>query len=160
MALPDLAYRLIGWFSTTRFDRFLHPLAYRLAGGRGATGHALAAQMILLTTTGRRSGHDRPVVLFGFRRGGGWAVVASRGGTRRLPSWYRNLAVDRSVRLQVGGISTPALARDLEGDEYESAFAQAAAAYPGYRLYRRESPIQIPIVLLEPAAAAASEPHG
>jgi F420H(2)-dependent quinone reductase len=150
VALPDLAYRLIGRFSVTRFDRILHPILYRLAGGRGVTGRVLGADMLLLTTIGRRSGHERTVALFGFRRGSGWVVIASRGGTRVLPAWYRNLAANRSVRVQVGGVSRAAVARDLEVDEYESAFEQAAAVYPGYRLYRRESPIHIPIVLLEP----------
>src|SRR5262245_41587468 len=108
MALPDLAYRLIGWFSVTRFDRVLHPLLYRFVAGRGVTGRVLGADMLLLTTTGRRSGASRTVALFGFRRGSGWVVIASRGGTRRLPAWYRNLAADRSVRIQVGGVSSAA----------------------------------------------------
>ena len=38
MALPNVAYGLIGWFSTTRLDRALHPLLYRLTGGRDITG--------------------------------------------------------------------------------------------------------------------------
>jgi deazaflavin-dependent oxidoreductase (nitroreductase family) len=151
VALPDLAYRLIGWFSTTRFDRALHPLLYRLARGRGVTGRVLGSEMLLLTTTGRRTGRSRTVALFAFRREGGWVVIASRGGSKVLPAWYRNLDAERAASVQVGGRTHAVRARDLDGEDYEVAFEHAAAAYPGYRLYRRESPIHIPIVLLEPA---------
>jgi deazaflavin-dependent oxidoreductase (nitroreductase family) len=150
VALPDVAYRVIGWFSTTRFDRLLHPLLYRLARGRGPLGHALGSEMILVTMVGRRSGQQRTVALFGFRRDGGWLVVGSRGGSRRLPAWYRNLAADPAAVVQSGGRSVPIRARELGGEQYEAAFEQAAAAYPGYRVYRRRSPIHIPILLLEP----------
>jgi hypothetical protein len=46
MALPDLAYRVIGWFSTTRLDRALHPFLYGRSGGRGITGRVLASDSI------------------------------------------------------------------------------------------------------------------
>jgi deazaflavin-dependent oxidoreductase (nitroreductase family) len=153
--LPDLAYRLIGWFSVSRFDRFLHPLLYRRMGGRGVTGRVLGAEMLLLTTRGRRSGEPRTVALFAFPRDGGWVVIGSRGGTRRIPAWYRNLETQREASIQVRGETIPVRARDLEGDAYEAAFEQGATAYPGYRLYRRESPLHIPIVLLEPASRPA-----
>lgn len=150
MALPDLAYRAIGWFSTTRFDRVLHPMLYRRAGGRGVLGRVLGSEMLLLTTTGRKSGEPRTVALFGFDDGAGWVVVGSRGGSRRLPAWYRNLAArpDASVRVRERDI--PIRAHELDGDEYETAFELAARAYPGYRVYRRRSPIHIPVLRLEP----------
>jgi deazaflavin-dependent oxidoreductase (nitroreductase family) len=150
VALPEFAYRLIGRFSVTRFDRALHPILYRVSGGRGVLGRVLGGEVILLTTTGRRSGRPRTVALFGWREPGGWAVVASRGGSRRIPAWYRNLADDPTVQVQARGTTIAAFARELSGSAYEAAFERAAAVYPGYRLYRRESPVHIPIVLLEP----------
>ena len=60
--LPTLAYRLIGRFSTSRLDRWLHPLLYRASGGRGIIGRVLGSEMLLLTTSGRRSGRPRSVV--------------------------------------------------------------------------------------------------
>jgi len=156
--LPDLAYRLIGRFSVSRFDRVLHPILYRLTGGRGVLGRPLGAEVILVTSTGRRSGEPRTVALFGFRMGSGWVVVGSRGGSRKLPAWYRNLAAQPAASLQAGKVTRPARARELAGEEYEAAFELAAAGYPGYRLYRRQSPIHIPIVLLEPDVEPGVEP--
>ena len=89
MPLPTVAYRLIGRFSTSRFDRWLHPLLYRATAGRGIVGRALGAEMLLLTTVGRRSGRHRSVALFGFpvaEPRGSWAVIGSRGGSREIPA--------------------------------------------------------------------------
>ena len=149
MALPDLAYRAIGWFSTTRFDRVLHPILYRRFGARGLLGRVLGADMLLLTTTGRRTGEPRTVALFAFDDGVGWIVVGSRGGSRKLPAWYRNLSAQPDASVRVRKREAAIRARELQGDEYEAAFEAAARAYPGYRVYRRRSPIHIPILRLE-----------
>ena len=151
MALPDVAYRLIGWFSTTRLDRVLHPFLFRWSGGRGINGHVLGTDNILLTTTGRRTGRSRTVALFAFDDGAGWVVIASRGGSGRVPDWARNLQATPAATIQVGRRTAPARARELADDAYEAAFERAAAAYPGYRLYRRTARHHIPIFRLEPA---------
>ena len=158
MALPTVAYRLIGRFSTSRFDRWLHPVLYRLTGGRGIIGRILGCEMVLLTTTGRRSGKARSVALFAFpiaEPPGSWAVVGSRGGGKVIPAWYRNLEASPAAALQVRDRSTAVRAREAAGDEYERIFEQAARGYPGYRLYRAESPVHIPIVVLEPVVPAS-----
>lgn len=153
MALPDVAYRVIGWFSTTRFDRVLHPILYRRFGGRGITRRVLGSESILVTTTGRRSGSPRTVALFGFRTDGGWIVVGSRGGSGRVPDWALNLQADPRATIRLGAREAPARARELSADEYEAAFELAAASYPGYRLYRGNARHHIPIFRLEPAPA-------
>jgi deazaflavin-dependent oxidoreductase (nitroreductase family) len=156
MPLPTLAYRCIGRFSVTRFDRVVHPILYRLAGGRGVLGRALGCEMVLLTTRGRRSGRPRTVALFAFPIADGpvpasWAVVGSRGGSKVIPAWCRNLEASPAATLQLHGWSSAVRAREVDGDEYERVFEIAARGFPGFRLYRAESPIHIPIVVLEPA---------
>lgn len=154
MALPDVAYRAIGWFSTTRFDRVLHPMLYRRFGARGVLGRVLGSEMLLLTTTGRRTGQSRTVALFAFEDGDAWIVIGSRGGSRKLPAWYRNLAERPDALVRVRDREIPIRARELHGEEYEAAFEAAARSYPGYRVYRRRSPIHIPILRLEPRTTA------
>ena len=154
MPLPAVAYRLIGRFSVTRLDRWLHPLLYRLTGGRGILGRILGSEMLLLTTTGRRSGEPRTVALFGFpvaMPAGSWAVVGSRGGSRRIPAWCRNLQAVPDATIQVGSRVEAVRAREAFGAEYEAIFERAASVYQGFRLYRAESPHHIPILVLEPA---------
>jgi deazaflavin-dependent oxidoreductase (nitroreductase family) len=150
MALPDVAYRLIGWFSTTRLDRALHPFLYRLTGGRGVTSRVLGSDQILLTTHGRRIGRPRTVALFAFASEGGWIVVASRGGSGRVPHWAHNLRAGPAATVRTPGGEVDVVAHELAGDAYEAAFEQAATAYPGYRLYRRRARHHIPIFRLEP----------
>lgn len=155
-----IAYRLIGWYSTTRFNRTLHPWLYGRAGGRGILGRSLGIETVLVTMPGRRSGAPRPVALYAFPVGeevgspsGSLAVVASRGGTRKIPDWYRNLMAGSHVEVQARGRRFSVRPRELTGDAYETAFERAAAAYPGYRLYRREASHHIPIVVLEPVGS-------
>jgi len=159
MPLPTVAYRLIGRFSTSRFARTLHPILYRRAGGRGILGRALGCEMILLTTTGRRTGRPRSVVLFAFpiaEPRGSRAVVASRGGSKAVADWYLNLVASPSASVQVHGrMADRVRAREVSGDEYDTVFEVAASGYPGYRLYRAESPVHVPIVVLEPAGSPA-----
>jgi len=162
MPLPTVAYRLIGRFSVTWLIRVLHPILYRWTGGRGILGRVLGSEMLVLTTTGRRSGRARRVALFCFAVGaplGSWAVIGSRGGSRRLPAWYHNLQADPRASVQVRGQRLPVQPREVFGDEYEAIFGLAAAVYPGYRLYRAEATHHIPILVLEPAhEVAAQEP--
>jgi deazaflavin-dependent oxidoreductase (nitroreductase family) len=155
MPLPTAAYRLIGRFSVTRFAQVAHPILYRLTGGAGILGRSLGARTILLTTIGRHSGKARTVALYAFPRpSGAWAVIGSRGGSRVIPAWCLNLQARPEVTVRVDEVTVPSRAREAAGDEYEAIFAQAAAVYPGYHLYRRESPIHIPIVVLEPEPEA------
>ncbi len=152
MPLPTFAYRLIGRFSVTRFDQFLHPFLYRRAAGHGILSRFLGNEMLLLTTTGRRSGRRRSVALFAFpvdEPEGSWAVIGSRGGSGELPAWYRNLAANPDVDVQIRGLRYAAHPREVFDAMYEAIFERAAEAYPGYRLYRAEASFHIPIVVLE-----------
>ncbi len=161
MPLPTRAYRIIGRFSVSRFDRWLHPALYRATGGRGILGRILGCEMILVTTVGRRTGRARTVALFAFplpEPAGSWAVIASRGGSRTIPAWYTNLVGHPVATVQVHDLVVPARAREVAGDEYAEIFERAATAYPGYRLYRAEADHHIPIVALEPMSSADAPP--
>lgn len=154
MPLSDLAYRLIGRFSVSRLGRWLHPPLYRRTGGRGVLGRILGCQMLLLTTTGRRSGEPRTVALFAFPIGsppGSWAVIGSRGGSGEVPSWYRNLQAVPDATIQVGGHHAAVRSREVFDATYDAIFEHAARIYPGFRLYRAEATHHVPIVILEPA---------
>ena len=155
--LPASLYRAIGRFSVTSFDRRLHSILYRLTGGRWFLGNILGCEMILVTSTGARTGKRRTVALFAFPDGDRWFVVASRGGSAHLPGWYRNLAADPRGRVQHRRVAWPVTASVASGDERARLWAIAAAAYPGFDTYRAQTPYQIPVVVLAPVVAATSE---
>ena len=126
----------------------LHVRLYRLAGGR-FVGRIRKAPVLLLTTTGRRSGARRTTPLLYLRDGDGLAIVASFGGSPTHPAWYLNLTAHPEVRVQVGRSRFAATARTATPAERERLWPQLVELYPGYEGYQEKTSREIPVVLLE-----------
>ena len=125
----------------------LHIALYRAT--RGRLGRRLAHHdMLLLTTTGRHSGHSHTVPLLYLRVKGDLAVIASYGGHPQHPDWYRNLLADRRAEVQVEGERFPVIARTADPAERRRLWALAVAEYPGYTGYQEKTDRLIPVVLL------------
>ncbi len=105
---------------------------------------------LLLATTGRRSGEPRTVPLIYTKTGGGYVVIASRGGSPQHPDWYFNLAADSSVRIRVATEVYDAKARTAGPDEREALWRQMSEVYPPYNDYQARADRQIPVVVIEP----------
>lgn len=166
-ALARAVYLLGGRLTTVRIAGFrpiaaTHALWYRLLGGRlvGTT----IAPVVLLTTTGRRSGAPRTTPVFGIRDGDALVIVGSNAGGRTDPDWYRNLRAHPAATVQVGGAIRPVRARDATAAERERLWPKLDRAYAGYRLYREIAAREIPIVILEPDDSSSlvdcADPHG
>jgi len=120
----------------------------------GAVGYVWnGATCLLLTTTGRASGTRRTVPLIFAADGDRSIVVASKGGAPEHPHWYRNLAANPKVEVQIQGDRFPAIARTVEGAERERCWALAAAQWPNYDEYVKRTSRVIPVVVLERAGA-------
>jgi deazaflavin-dependent oxidoreductase (nitroreductase family) len=104
--------------------------------------------ILLLTTTGRRSGEERTTPLIHRTDDGRWVVVASKGGTPENPAWYENLVANPEVTIQVKGEEIPVTATTAEGDERERLWSLMAEVWPGYDDYQAKTERQIPIVVL------------
>ena len=156
MRLPDLAYRGIGWIGRSRLVTRLHPVLYRLTGGRGVVGRSLGLQVVVLTTTGRSSGRPRVAPLYAIPAGDAWLLVGTHGGEERLPDWVANLRAQPDATVQVGSASQPVRAREPQGDEYRALWQRAIAGYPGYAVYRSRRSTDPPLVLLEPRPAGGA----
>jgi deazaflavin-dependent oxidoreductase (nitroreductase family) len=109
------------------------------------------APILILTTTGRRSGEQRLKPLIFTEDDGRYVVVASRGGAPRHPDWYLNLSADPDVQVQVKADRFPARARTAEGDERERLWRRMAEIWPAYDDYQRKTERTIPVVVLERA---------
>jgi deazaflavin-dependent oxidoreductase (nitroreductase family) len=156
--LPDGAYRVIGFVGTSRVVTRLHPPVYRLTGGRGPIGRNFGVQNVIVTMTGRKTGKRREVPLFGVEDGDRFIVIGSNGGGSHDPAWVGNLRSDPHATLRVGRVVRAVRAREAEGDERDWLWALAVAAYPGYETYRAGTDRRIPVLILEPAAAATVAP--
>ena len=125
----------------------MHVRLYRLTGGR-FVGRVGKAPILLLTTTGRRSGEPRTAPLLYLRDGERLAIVASFGGHPKHPVWYLNLTANPEVNVQVGPDRFAATARTATPEERASLWPLFVAMYPGYAGYQEKTTREIPIVLL------------
>ena len=118
----------------------------------GAEGHEWrGATVLLLSTTGRRSGIERTTPLIYFRRGDDHVVVASRGGADDNPAWYLNLIAEPEVEVQVLAERFAARARTATGDERSELWRSVAERWPSYAAYQAKTKREIPVVVLERA---------
>lgn len=116
----------------------------------GAEGHEWQGTTVLiLTTTGRRSGTSRSTPLIYGRDGDNYVVVASKGGADEHPAWYLNLAADPEVEVQVLGDRFRARARPATAEEKPRLWQAAVERWPAYADYQRRTEREIPVVVLE-----------
>jgi deazaflavin-dependent oxidoreductase (nitroreductase family) len=116
----------------------------------GAVGHEWqGANTLILTTTGRRSGEQRPVPLIYGRHGDDLLVVASRGGSDTPPAWYLNLEAEPRVHVQLLGDRFAARARTATPAEKAELWPIMTAEWPAYDGYQRKTSRDIPVVILE-----------
>jgi deazaflavin-dependent oxidoreductase (nitroreductase family) len=126
-----------------------HVRRYRETGGK--VGHVWkeGSTVLLLTTTGRRTGEPRTIPLIYAQDGDRYVIVASKGGAPKHPGWYRNLAKNPEVELQVLDDVFPARARTAEGEERERLWAKANEVWPHYAEYAERTDREIPVIVLE-----------
>jgi deazaflavin-dependent oxidoreductase (nitroreductase family) len=109
------------------------------------------APILILTTTGRRSGEERLKPLIFGEDDGRYVVIASKGGAQHHPDWYLNLRADPDVHVQVKADRFAARARIAEGEERERLWRRMAEIWPAYDDYRQKTDREIPVVVLERA---------
>jgi deazaflavin-dependent oxidoreductase (nitroreductase family) len=123
----------------------------------GRKGHRWSGvNTLLLTTRGRRSGKLRRTALIYGKDGDRYLVVASRGGARKHPSWYLNLAEHPDVQVQVGADRFPARARAATDEEKPRLWQLMTSIWPEYDRYQARTDRDIPVVILEPHPAGAT----
>jgi len=125
----------------------VHAFWYRLLGGR-LVGKMGKAPILLLTTTGRKSGQPREAPLMYFEDGDDLYLIASNGGRPHHPAWYLNLRDNPKVEVQIGATRRSMVARTASDDERDRLWPRAAAAYNGYDKYVKKTDRHIPVVIL------------
>lgn len=111
------------------------------------------APLILMTTTGAKTGQPRIIPLMYVPDGDRILAVASKGGSPKHPEWYNNLLAHPEVTVEVGNEKFNAVARVLTGEERERAFARAAEVFSPYAEYQKKTPREIPVIALERRAS-------
>jgi deazaflavin-dependent oxidoreductase (nitroreductase family) len=129
----------------------MHRAVLKLTGGRFGW-KAGGMPVVELTTTGRKSGQPRTVMLTSpIQNGDNILVVASRGGDPHHPAWYLNLLDEPKVEVEFKGeAKLPMVARVATAEERAELWPKVVAAYKGYGNYQTKTDREIPLVFLEP----------
>lgn len=131
-----------------RVDR----VVYRRTRGRSTfTSWLTGLPVVMLTTTGARSGRRTTSPVLGFPDGDATVVIGSNYGQARHPAWVHNLRAHPQATLTLDGVPGEVEAVELDGDARERRLQAAAEIYPGYAVYvRRAAPRRIGVFRLEP----------
>ena len=124
---------------------------YRRTKGRRA-GSARGTPVLLLTTTGRKSGERRTRPVGYLPDGDRFLVCGSNGGSDHPPAWSLNLRAHPDATVEVGARTLSVTASEITGEEYETAWDRYVAANPGFAGYRTKTKRHLPIFILEDRA--------
>jgi deazaflavin-dependent oxidoreductase (nitroreductase family) len=139
------------WVFARVLDRVDRPV-YRLTRGRWTMTSLLAGlPIVMLTSTGARSGRSGSVPLVGLPTPDGVVVIASNYGREHHPAWYHNLRAHPDAEIAVDGSRRPVRAVEAEGERRERIWRAALEIYPGFSTYeRRAAHRRIAVFVLEP----------
>jgi len=137
-------------------EAMIHEFHAKAGKGVGDFGD----QLLLLTTTGARSGEERTTPVMYHRDAERYVVVASKAGAPDNPGWYHNLKAHPVARVEVGtesGTETfEVTAHEAEGEERERIWADRIAIAPGFLDYQRKTSRRIPVMILARTGASGT----
>jgi deazaflavin-dependent oxidoreductase (nitroreductase family) len=122
---------------------------YRTTGGR-IVGKVQGLPVLLLTTTGRKSGKLRTVPLGYLRDGSTYVITASYGGLPRHPAWFFNLESHPEATMQVKKVQMQVKAETANPEKKRELWARLLEVAPGYANYQKRTSRGIPMVILRP----------
>lgn len=150
MAPPKPTGRGFGHFIATTMSR-LHVWIYRISGGR-IGGSAFNAPVLLLTTTGHKTGQMRTIPLLYLDVGDStYAIVGSYGGADKPPAWALNLLKMPLAQIQTGASSQRVSASVAEPQTKADLWPRLVAMYPDYQVYKERTTRDIPVIILTPS---------
>src|SRR5579864_1434711 len=122
---------------------------YRLTGG-AIGGRVQSLPVLLLTTTGRKSGKPRTVPLGYLRDGSTYVITASYGGLPRNPAWFFNLQGHSEATIQAKNVQVQVRAELANPEKKRDLVARLLEVAPGYANYQKRTSRDIPMVILHP----------
>ena len=112
-------------------------------------GNFEGASMVLITTTGAKSGRPRTSPLVYLPDNGRVVIFASKAGAPTNPDWYHNLKANPAVTVEVGAERYEATASEITGEERDRLFAAQVAVMPGFQTYAESTTRLIPVIALD-----------
>jgi len=126
-----------------------HVERYQATDGEEGHDWLEGSQVMLLTTTGHKSGETRTTPLIYGRSGDDVLLVASNGGSDEPPAWFKNLDAEPEVGVQIWGEKYQARARTATPEEKPEMWAKMLTHWKHYDAYQEQTDREIPVVVLE-----------
>lgn len=118
-------------------------------GNAGKVGGTFAgATVLLLHTTGAKSGAERTNPLVYLPDGDRWVVIASKGGAPKNPDWYHNIVAQKDMTIEVGTESVDVEAEEVTGPERDALYARQVARFASFGDYEKATARKIPVIRL------------
>lgn len=128
----------------------------RAHDGQPSSGPFVGRPLLILGTTGARTGDHRESPLVYSRDGDAYVIIASKGGAPTHPAWYFNILADPRVTIEVDGETFTTKARVTGESERRRLYDQHAAIHPTFAEYETKTTRVIPVIVLEREASAAA----
>lgn len=106
------------------------------------------APMLVITTTGAKSGQPRATPLVYLQDGDRIVIIASKAGAPTNPDWYHNIKANPTVTVEIGAEKFEATAEEITGDERNRLYAAQVAVMPGFQEYADKTSRVIPVIAL------------
>lgn len=137
------------FFTIFRFFLVIYVFLYRLTGGKFGS-RVQGLPVLLLTTTGRKTGKRRTTPLGYFEYDGGYVVTGSNAGFDTHPAWFHNLRSNARATIEIGDRRFDVSAERAGSDERGRLWARLIEQAPGYAAYAQRTRREIPMVILRP----------
>jgi deazaflavin-dependent oxidoreductase (nitroreductase family) len=121
----------------------------RSHGGQVTIGPMAGRTLMILTTTGARTGQERTAIVTPTRDGERYVIAASKSGAPTNPAWFHNLRAHPVVTVETGGETFKARATVTSADERDRLWDRHATERPEFREYPKITDRVIPMILLE-----------
>lgn len=150
--------RMAGWRPVSwLYARILPPIDRFVSRLTGRTmtfvGLVSGLQVLLLTTTGARTGAQRTQPVLYLREGDGFVLIASNWGQEHNPSWYYNLRANPKAKVTLSGSTYDVIVREVTGPQRDLYWQQGCRMYPAWNVYKTRSPHrEFPVMILSRAA--------
>jgi deazaflavin-dependent oxidoreductase (nitroreductase family) len=122
------------------------------ANGRPTSGYFEGRPVMVLTTTGAKTGQPRTVIVSFSRDGDAYVVVGSKSGEPEDPAWFTNLVANPIVTVETDGLNVQAMATVAEGADRDARWDRHGAEHPQFAEYTSKTDRIIPIARLTPLA--------
>jgi deazaflavin-dependent oxidoreductase (nitroreductase family) len=136
------------WGSTLRATTTAHKFIHKVSRGKLGRRFPGGAQVVWITTLGRKSGQWRKTPLLGVPVDGGWGIAGSNAGQEEIPGWVFNVEAHDRGRIEVDGQEFEAIFTRVEGEIRNQIYQGLVDQWSGYDMYAKNIVREIPVFLV------------